>query len=54
MAATIALQCRNWLKGMFTVCIRANKIAVLDKNMREVVKHKRFYWNGKQESIIEK
>jgi len=54
MAATTALQCRNWLKVMFTVCIRANEIAVLDENMREVVKHKRFYLNGKQEAIIEK
>lgn len=54
MAATTALQCRNWLGVMFTVCIRANEIAVLDENMREVVKHKRLYWNGKQEAIIEK
>jgi len=34
-----------------TVCLRAHDITALDENMREIVRHKRFYGKSKQESM---
>ncbi len=34
-----------------TVCLRAHDVTALDENMREVVRHKRFYGKSKQESM---